>query len=164
MKISGVLAVTEEVVFPTVQGGFSAVAVAFLRESLEHMIPWFIVTCVVIVCDLAFGIRKSLLMGERVRLSSAVRRTMGKMVTYFAFVAMVCTICVAAGGDTKIDVYSCLLVCFVEGCSIMSNLLKPKGYDFNILKAFGVLGKKVLDVEKEDIESVITKNKEEEGK
>lgn len=163
MKLNTSIAgAVEGVVFPSVEGGVASIAVAFLRESLEHMVPWFIVTCAVIVCDLVFGIRCSLLTGERVRFSSAVRRTMGKMVTYFAFVAMVCTICVAAGGDTKIDVYSCLLVCFIEGCSILSNLLRPKGYDFNVLKAFGLFGKKLLDVEKEEMEGIITKGNKEE--
>lgn len=130
-------------------------------QSLEHMIPWLIVTFSVIVCDLAFGIRKSLSMGEEVRFSSAIRRTMGKMVTYFAFVCMVVMINIASGNKWSIDVYSCLLVCFIEFCSIISNILKPKGYSFNLLKALGLFGKKVLDVEKEDINEILTKDKEE---
>lgn len=69
---------------PLVQGvtaGFAAIASQFIQESIGHMIPWLIVTGAVIVCDLIFGVRKSLLMDEEVRFSSAVRRTMGKMVT-----------------------------------------------------------------------------------
>ena len=147
----------KEGVMKTIPGGFGAIASAFVVESLEHMIPWLIATCAVIMCDLACGIRCSLIMGERVRFSSAVRRTMGKMVIYYAFVVMVCMVCVAAGGDTKIDVYSCLLVCFIEGCSIISNIMKPKGYDFNVVKAIGIFGKKVLRVDKEDLDGIITK-------
>lgn len=152
------------IITQSIPGGFSVIASSFIAQSLEHMIPWLIVTFSVVVCDLAFGIRKSLLMGEEVRFSGAVRRTMGKMVTYFAFVCMVVMINIASGNKWNIDVYSCLLVCFIEFCSIISNILKPKGYSFNLLKALGLFGKKVLDVEKEDMNEIITKEKEEETK
>lgn len=149
------------IITQSIPGGGSVIASSFIMQSLEHMIPWLIVTFSVIVCDLAFGIRKSLSMGEEVRFSSAIRRTMGKMVTYFAFVCMVVMINIASGNKWSIDVYSCLLVCFIEFCSIISNILKPKGYSFNLLKALGLFGKKVLDVEKEDINEILTKDKEE---
>lgn len=125
----------------TIQGSFAGIASAFITQTLEHMIPWLMVSAAVIMCDLAFGVRKSLLMGEEVRFSRAVRNTMGKMVTYFAFVCMVCMICVASGQKYGIDVWSCLLVCFIEGCSIISNFLKPKGIDFNLLGALKEIGR-----------------------
>ena len=125
----------------TVQGSFAGIASAFIGQTLSHMIPWLMVTAAVIVCDLAFGVRKSLIMGEEVRFSRAVRNTMGKMVTYFAFVCMVCMICVASGEKYGIDKWACLLVCFIEGCSIIGNILKPKGIDFNLLGAFREIGR-----------------------
>ena len=64
--------------------GFASIAGAMMAESMGHMIPWLLVTAAVIVCDLVAGVRKSLLMGEEVRVSRAIRATMGKMVTYFA--------------------------------------------------------------------------------
>ena len=148
------------IITQSIPGGFSVIASSFIAQSLEHMIPWLIVTFSVVVCDLMFGIRKCLLLGEEFRFSSAVRRTMGKMVTYFAFVCMVVMINIASGNKWNIDVYSCLFVCFREFCSIISNILKPKGYNFNLLKALGLFGKKVLDVEKEDMNEIITKDKE----
>lgn len=153
----------ENVITQSIPGGFSVTASGFIMESLEHMIPWLIVSFSVVVCDLAFGIRKSLLMKEDVRFSTAIRRTMGKMVTYFAFVCMVVMINIASGNKWNIDVYSCLLVCFIEFCSIISNILIPKGYNFNMIKALGLFGKKVLDVDKEDISEIITKDKEKEN-
>lgn len=125
----------------TVQGSFAGIASAFIGQTLSHMIPWLMVTAAVILCDLAFGVRKSLIMGEEVRFSRAVRNTMGKMVTYFAFVCMVCMICVASGEQYGIDQWSCLLICFIEGCSIIGNILKPKGINFNLLGAFREIGK-----------------------
>lgn len=151
----------ENIVTQSIPGGFAVIASSFIIQSLEHMIPWLIVSFSVIICDLAFGVRKSLLMNEEVRFSGAIRRTMGKMVTYFAFVCMVVMINIASGNKWNIDIYSCLFVCFIEFCSIISNILKPKGYDFNILKALGVFCKKVFNVDKEDVSEIITKDKEE---
>lgn len=148
------------IITQSIPGGFSVIASSFIAQSLEHMIPWLIVSFSVIVCDLAFGVRKSLLMNEEVRFSGAIRRTMGKMVTYFAFVCMVVMINIASGDKWNIDIYSCLLICFIEFCSIISNILKPKGYDFDILKALGLFGKKVFNVDKEDISDIITKDKD----
>lgn len=127
--------------------GFAAIASQFVQESIGHMIPWLIVTGAVIVCDLIFGIRKSLIMEEEVRFSSAVRRTMGKMVTYFSFVVMVAMIDVAAGGDRQIDKWACLTVCFIEGVSIIGNLLRPKGYNVNVIKAVSLFFSKKLGVD-----------------
>lgn len=151
----------ENIVTQSIPGGFAVIASSFIIQSLEHMIPWLIVSFSVIICDLAFGVRKSLLMNEEVRFSGAIRRTMGKMVTYFAFVCMVVMINIASGDKWNIDIYSCLFVCFIEFCSIVSNILKPKGYDFNVLKALGIFCKKVFNVDKEDVSEIITKDKEE---
>lgn len=140
----------------TIHGGFASVAMAFISESLSHMIPWLIVSMVVILTDLAFGVRKCLLMGEEVRFSRAVRDTMGKMVTYFAFVCMVCMITVAADIGFKLDIYSCLLICFIELCSIISNILKPKGININIIGALRLFFKKVAHVD--DISDIIEKD------
>ena len=125
----------------TIQGSFAGIASAFITQTLEHMIPWLMASAAVIMCDLAFEVRKSLIMGEEVRFIRAVRNTMGKMVTYFAFVCMVCMICVASGQKYQIDVWSCLLICFIEGCSIIGNILKPKGINFNLLGALNEVGR-----------------------
>ena len=142
-----------------VQGGFASIATAFVMESLEHMIPWLMVMFMVILTDLAFGVRKSMAMHEKVRFSRAVRCTMGKMVTYFAFVCMVCMMNVAMGGGMKIDMYSCLLVCFIEGCSIIGNILKPKGVDLNFVGMLRVMASKATKVDKKDMEGIITEHK-----
>lgn len=140
------------------EGGNSAILAAFLNESIGHMIPWMIVSFFVILCDLVVGIRKSLLMNEEVRFSSACRRTMGKMVSYFMFVVMVTVIDVAANGGGTIDKYACLSVCLIEFSSIISNILKPKGYDINLIKVIAVVFGKKFDVAKKDIEDVFEKS------
>lgn len=148
-----------KLVTESIPGGFASIASAFIIESLQHMIPWLVVACAVILCDLVTGIRKSALMGEEIRFSRALRATMGKTVTYFAFVVMVCMISVAAGNGWKIDVYSCLLVCLIEGVSIMGNILKPKGYSIDLNKALNIFGKKALKIE-DNISDCIKKEEE----
>ena len=147
----------KSIIATATEGGYSVVLAGFLQESIGHVIPWLIVAACVIVCDLVVGIRKSLMMGEQVRFSSACRRTLGKMVSYFMFVIMVSVIDVAANGGGVIDKWACLLVCFIEFSSIMSNILKPKGYDMNFAKLVAVVFGKRFDVAKKDIEEIIEK-------
>jgi len=142
------------------EGGYSLILAAFLQESIGHIIPWLIVSFFVIICDLVVGIRKCLMMGEEVRFSSACRRTIGKMVSYFTFVIMVSVIDVAANGGGIIDRWACLTVCLIEFSSIMSNILKPKGYDINLIKMLAVVLGKKFSVDKKDIEEVIEKKDE----
>ena len=151
------LATAKDMVSHGATAGWATLAPAFLGEMLEHMVPWLIASAAVIVCDLAFGLRKSMMMKEEVRVSKAVRRTMGKMVTYFAFVCMVCAVEVAAGSEYGIDKWACLLVCFIEFCSIVSNILKPKGYTFNLRRLFALLAGKVIGGTREELEQVIEK-------
>lgn len=150
----------KEIISGTIQGSFASVASAFIMESLQHMIPWLIVSFFVIMADLAFGVRKSFLLGEKVRFSRAMRATMGKMTTYFAFVCAVCMINVASGKGWDIDVYACLLVCFIEGCSIIGNILKPKGIRIDMLGAARVFVKKATNVDDEDVKCILKEDKE----
>lgn len=139
-------------------GGVAVAGPAFIKDSLSHMIPWLIASFAVIVCDLVFGLRKSLLMKEEIRVSKAIRRTMGKVVTYFAFVCTVCMVEVAAGSEYGIDKWACLSVCAVEFSSIISNILKPKGVSVNFKKLLAILAGKVLKEDEEKIEEVIGKD------
>lgn len=150
----------EKALHQAVAGVFAPIAGSFVIDSLQMMIPWLIAMFCVIICDLATGVRKSLLMNDHVRFSRAWRATMGKMVTYFSFVVMVVMIQRASGVSVRIDTYACLFVCFIEGCSIISNILKPKGYSFNLAGAIGVFAKKVFSVEKEDLKDIVTKEEE----
>ena len=139
------------------EGGYSVIFATFLQESIGHMIPWLVVAFCVILCDLVVGLRKCLLMGEEVRFSSACRRTMGKTLSYFMFVIMVAVIDVAAHGGGVIDKWACLAVCLVEFSSICSNILKPKGYNINLVKMIAVVFSKKFDVAKQDVEEIIEK-------
>lgn len=143
------------------EGGYSVMLAAFLDESIGHILPWMIVSFFVILCDLVVGIRKSLLMGEEVRFSSACRRSLGKTVSYFTFVIMMSVIDVAAHGNGEIDKWACLLVCFIEFTSIISNILKPKGINLNLIELVAFAISKKLDVKKDEIKDIIKGDKQE---
>lgn len=145
----------------TAEGGYTLIFASFLHESVGHMIPWLVVTFCVILCDLVVGLRKCLLMGEEVRFSSACRKTLGKLVTYFMFVVMMVVIDVAADGNGDIEKWACLLVCFIEFTSVISNILKPKGININLIEVIAFSLSKKLNVKKEDIKDLIKEDKQE---
>ncbi|MBO5854949.1 MAG: phage holin family protein [Bacteroidales bacterium] len=147
----------ESLALTATKGAYSVIFATFLQESIGHMIPWLVVAFCVILCDLVVGVRKSLILGEEVRFSSACRRSIGKTVSYFTFVIMAAVVDVAANGGGTIDKWSCLMVCFIEGCSIISNILKPKGISLNLVKMIAVVFSKKFDVAKQDIEEIIEK-------
>ncbi|MCD7721233.1 MAG: hypothetical protein LUI09_03290 [Prevotellaceae bacterium] len=118
----------------TLTGGFGVIAAAFLRESVAEMIPWLITMFAAILCDLVSALRRCRLTGEEVRISRAVRNTMGKTVTYTSFTLLVCMVEVACDKSMHLDRWACLIVILVEICSVISNLLKPKGYDIDIAR------------------------------
>lgn len=122
-------------------GVFTTTTMTFLDDALETMIPWILVMLGVVAADLIAGLRKSMKLDIHVSWSMAFRNTMGKMVTYTAWVMMVALIDVACGHQFRIAMWSCLFICLLEGGSIVSNIMKPYGVDItpkNIL-AFAVV-------------------------
>ena len=120
-------------------GVFTPLAVSFMQDSIATMLPWLMVMGMVVLCDLAFGVRKSIKLGVHVSVSMAIRETMGKLLVYTSFVILVCMIEVAAKHTLQVAMWSCLLICAIEGCSIIGNLLKPYGIEMslrNVIKAF----------------------------
>lgn len=151
----------ESLTLTATKGAYSVIFATFLQESIGHMIPWLVATFCVILCDLVVGIRKSLILGEEVRFSTACRKTLGKLVTYFMFVVMMVVIDVAAHGNGEIDKCACLLVCFIEFTSVISNILKPKGININLIEVIAFSLSKKLNIKKEDIKDLIKEDKQE---
>lgn len=146
-------------------GGVSAVASMFFEQAIVVMLPWLITTFVIIIADLASGVRKSHLLGVHVSPSTAVRETMGKIVVYFSFVAAAAMISISARGDEKIAKWCCLFIMVVEGGSVVSNILVPHGIRLSlkaILKWF--LKKSPLGVSDEDAEDFFKQVRKENAK
>lgn len=146
-------------IYYSTSGSFGALASAFIVESLQHMISWLLVMLFVVFADLVSGLVKSYRTNEKIRLSRAIRDTLAKLVTYFAVVVCACFTGIAAGGDGDIEKYACLLVVLIEAISIFGNILKVHGYDLDFNKVVSLIVAKKIDVAREEIEDVITKNK-----
>lgn len=146
-------------IYKTISEAFGPVTCAFVIDSVQQMIPWLITMFFVILCDLVAGIRRSFLMGEEVRFSRAWRRSMGKTITYFSFVIMVVMINVSSGKSMDIDIYACLFVCLLEICSIISNFLKPKGYNINFAGVLKYLCGKFFNINGDDVNNMVIKHR-----
>lgn len=100
--------------------GLSATLLLFFRQSFVRMLPYLVIAAVVILIDLVFGIRAARRKGDRIRISRAIRRTIGKTVEYFCWVVLASSLAVATG-YTIIETGLMLVVIGVELISIAQN-------------------------------------------
>ena len=77
------------------QGGTSIVFVTFLREVFTEMIPFMIVSIVLVFVDLAFGIAAARHRNEQIRWARAFRRTISKIFEYVCWVMLSSSLAVA---------------------------------------------------------------------
>jgi hypothetical protein len=69
-------------------GGVTATIVTPLIDFYSNLIPFILLAVVLIVCDLRFGVARAKRIGETVRMSRAVRRTLNKLVDYICWVTL----------------------------------------------------------------------------
>ena len=100
--------------------GISATLLLFFQQSFERMLPYLVIAAVVILIDLVFGIRAARRKGDRIRISRAIRRTIGKAVEYFCWAVLASSLAVATG-YTVIETGLMLVVIGVELTSIAQN-------------------------------------------
>lgn len=144
---------------------FTPVAIAFIQDSIIIMLPWLIAMFMVILTDLATGVMKSHKLKIHVSWTTAARETFGKCVVYFSFVMMVAMIDVAASGGAAISKWGCLIVCALEGGSIIGNLFKPYGITLSpkgILKA--LLKRSPLAIGDEEADEIVKVKEREDRK
>lgn len=156
MKAS-MLAVEEEVAV-AVESGISATAVAFLQAAVLRMIPYSVPALVIVLLDLLYGIKAAKHRGEKVRVSTAVRRTMTKIVSYVCWLILASTLALSFQHDW-LEWAVLGLVYANELASIIGNYLETKGITFSfvgfyrwILKVIaGKAGEVMDDAEAEGI-------------
>ena len=100
--------------------GISATLLLFFQQSFERMLPYLVIAAVAILIDLVFGIRAARRKGDRIRISRAIRRTIGKAVEYFCWAVLASSLAVATG-YTIIETGLMLVVIGVELISIAQN-------------------------------------------
>ena len=122
---------TESSAVNTVVEGTATVGViAFFSDAMRQTLPWLGLAIPVIILDLMYGIRAARFRGENVRCSTAIRRTVDKMVGYIMWVA-------AAVMMSQLFEYNWLdklilaLVFGNELISVFGNYLETKGVTFS---------------------------------
>lgn len=118
-----------------VQGGAATIAVTFLHQSIEIAVPFLYVAGAVILADLYFGVKAALKRGEDVTVGTAVRRTIGKVFEYLAWVVLGSTLGAAYGNP---DVTKWIIggVIFIELLSVGRNYLFLHGKKITGLEEF----------------------------
>ena len=147
------------IVVQLTSGTLIPILLSFLGKTIEMMVPWFIAMFTTVMADLAAGLWKSYKLKIPIRFSKACRETMGKMIVYFAFVLMACTVSVAADGGTEWAKWLCLFIILIEVGSMVSNFLKPHGINLS-MNAFikAILTHSALPFSCENIDDLLEKD------
>lgn len=142
-----------------VQGGTAAMMAAYLDKVIYDATPFFVCSAALILADLYFGVRAARKRGERVRVSKAMRRTVGKAFEYFCWVMLSATL-QTTFGVKRIEYVILGAVMIMELSSIVQNWLYLRGKSVRGLDAFllKLLGRKtgadLTDIKIEDVEDV----------
>lgn len=142
-----------------VQGPISVVAVAFLQAAVLRMIPYSIPAVFLIILDLDYGVMAARYRGERVRVSTAVRRTATKIFSYICWIVIASTLALSFGRDW-IEWGVLGLVYLNEISSIISNYLETKGLELSLKTLFNwvlkIFGQKTnIDTEGMDVGDLV---------
>ena len=131
---SAALAASEESAL-IVQGGVSAALVTLLQTAVLRMIPYAVPGLFLVLLDLVYGIRAAKQREEKVRASTAIRRTTTKVVTYVCWLILATTIAIAFNKDW-LEWGMLGLVYANEFLSIIGNYLETKGLKFSIAAVY----------------------------
>lgn len=133
------------------QGGAATIVMTFVNESLVKMLPFMFVAVALIITDLYFGIRAAKHRDEEVRMSKAIRRTVGKSFDYICWIIVSASLSVAFNAPA-IEWGILAIVMGNEVISIITNYYSTRGLKISGLRETLVkwLGGK-LDVDTSDI-------------
>ena len=149
---------TEENAF-LVQGSVSSVLVVFAQSAQLRVIPYAIAAVPLIILDLYYGIRAAKHRGNRVRVSTALRRTFTKVWTYICWLILATALSIAFNMQW-IEWVVLGTVYTNELASVMGNYLETKGVSLSVVGLLELIfrkgaGKVGIDVSKEELDEVI---------
>lgn len=134
MKHTLPLAVTEESAL-IVEGTVSAALVTILQTAVLRMIPYAIPAVALLILDLLYGVKAAKYRGEKVRASTAIRRTTTKFFGYVCWIILASTLAISFGKDF-LEWGTLALVYANEGLSIAGNYLETKGLALSLAGAY----------------------------
>lgn len=114
------------------QSSISATAVVFLQEAVLRMIPYSVPALFLIALDLLYGVRAAKYRGEKVRVSTAIRRSVTKCFSYVCWIIIASTLALAFKKDI-LEWVVLGVVYFNEMASIVGNYLQTKGIEFSFV-------------------------------
>ena len=150
------------------QGGISATMVVFLQTAVLRMIPFAVPAVFLIALDLLYGIRAARHRGERVRVSTAMRRSTTKVFSYLCWIILASTLALSFHRDW-LEWVVLGLVYANEMASIMGNYLETKGVNFSFVGFWRwllrfVVGKAGGNMEQSDAEDIIKPKRDAKGR
>jgi len=104
--------------------------IAFLQTAVLRMIPYALPSVVLIILDLGFGIKAARYRGEKVRFSTAIRRTVTKLFGYICWLVLASTLALAFE-QRWLEWVILGLVYANELSSIVANHLETKGLEIS---------------------------------
>ena len=146
-----------------VESGVSATLVTLLRTAVLRMIPYAVPGLMLVALDLLYGIRAAKARGERIRSSTAIRKTVTKVVMYLCWLILATTIAIAF--DKPWLEWGMLgLVYGNEFLSIIGNYLESKGLSFSVVAVYRWIIKLFAhkvggDMSDEEANEILKKNK-----
>lgn len=138
-----------------VEGSVSAALVTVLQTAVLRMIPYAIPAVALLALDLIYGVKAAKFRDEKVRASTALRRTTTKFFSYLCWLILASTLAISF--DKNWLEWGVLAVVYAnEGLSIIGNYLETKGLSFSIAGVYkGIVkwisGKVGVDVEPGEI-------------
>lgn len=130
MKTTIPLTLTEESAL-VVEGSVSAALVTLLQTAVLRMIPYAIPAVFLLILDLLYGVRAAKSRGEKVRASTAIRRSTTKLFSYLCWIILATTLAISFG-KTWLEWGTLAVVYANEGLSIVGNYLESKGLSFSV--------------------------------
>jgi len=142
-----------------IEGGATIGVVSFFYGAMRETLPWLTLAVPIIVLDLLYGIRAAKYRGDVVRSSTAIRRTVDKMVGYI----MWCAAAVMLAQLFEIDWLDKVVLGLVYGnelISVFGNYLETKGVEISFAGFWKLIFRKGaekvgVEVSKEDMDDVI---------
>jgi len=118
-----------------VEGGASAAFIAILQTAVLRMIPYAVPGLILVILDLAYGVKAAKARGEQVRASTAIRRSLTKVFLYICWLVLATTIAIAFG-KAWLEWGTLALVYGNEALSIIGNYFETKGLQFSFAGAY----------------------------
>ncbi len=115
--------------------------IIYLRDAALQAFLWFLPCAFAIAADLATGIHAAKFRNEKVSWSTALRRTINKVVAYLSWVLFAVTAGLQFGHSWCCPAMMAAVL-LIEGMSIISNWLEPKGIRLSWKGVLAVIGHK----------------------